>query len=238
MKTNNIIVYLLCCSSCHKDELTSFKSNDAINFTSENFTYSFLGNNTGEYIQEIPVRVIGNAKDYDRYFQIEVLNDSLTTASNNQYDVLEGIVKAGEFKGKLYVKIFNSDELNEESVGIHMKISNSDDFTKGNIESSYFNLVWTNKVVVPNWRYYSFFFTRVASTSAYRAVVASTGLTTFTLQDYRALGPTGAQALGTQFGDYVKQWNLDNPDNPLRHDDGTQAGELIEPLYYTKSLFD
>lgn len=45
MKTNNIIVYLLCCllwfSSCHKDELTSFKSNDAINFTSENFTYSF-----------------------------------------------------------------------------------------------------------------------------------------------------------------------------------------------------
>lgn len=37
-----------------------------------------------------------------------------------------------------------------------MKISNSDDFTKGNIESSYFNLVWTNKVVVPNWRYYSF----------------------------------------------------------------------------------
>lgn len=46
MKTNNIIVYLLCCllwfSSCHKDELTSFKSNDAINFLKREFYVLFF----------------------------------------------------------------------------------------------------------------------------------------------------------------------------------------------------
>ncbi len=224
--------------SCEKEEIMSFQADDAVNFQDESITYSFLTNPEEEYIQEIEVRIMGVAKDYDRYFEVEIIDDELTTAQADQFEIIGGVVKANEYTGTLSIKVYNSSELADEEISLHLRLSDSQDFKKGNIESSEFLLTWTDKVVVPNWRWYSYFFTRVPSTEAYRAVVASTGLVQFEISDYLALGPTGAEAMGTQFGDYVKQWNKDNPDNPLRHDDGPLAGELIEPIYYTKSKFD
>jgi hypothetical protein len=114
----------------------------------------------------------------------------------------------------------------------------SADFEVGTVEANQFVLKWTDQVIVPAWTFYRFFFTSQPSTAAYRAIVESTGITQFTIQDYLAVGPAGAEALGRVFGDYVKEHNLQNPDNPLRHDDGPLEGELIEPIYYTQSKYD
>ncbi|MCF4100779.1 DUF4843 domain-containing protein [Gillisia sp. M10.2A] len=236
---------ILLTTACEKDEITSFEAKPAVNFTvvSENDykynkRYSFLGNTDGEFLMEIPVRIMGNSTNYDRYFNVEIIQDSLSTASENLYEIQKGVVKAGEFDGKLYIIVYNSEELKNEEASLHLRFTNSDDFQAGNKEAVEYTVIWTDKVIVPNWRWYSYFFTRTSSTAAYRAVVESTGYTDFTLNDYRALGPTGAQAVGTQFGDYVKQYNLDHPDAPLLHDDGDMAGEEIVPLYYTHSLYD
>jgi len=232
------LVGTLLFTSCAKQDIMPFQANSAVNFINKTTEYSFLGNPEDEHIQEIEVRIMGDATDSDRRFNVEVIQDSLTTASAQQYEIMEGIVKAGEFKGKLYVKLLKSPALDHDKVSLHLRISNSDDFKKGNTESVDFTVFWTNKVIVPAWTYYRYFFTAKASTAAYRAIVESTGVKTFTVQDYIAVGPTGAQALGTQFGDYVMQWNKDNPDNPLRHDDGDLAGQEIVPIYYTHSKFD
>ncbi|ARS36008.1 DUF4843 domain-containing protein [Pontibacter actiniarum] len=225
-------------TSCTKEEIMPFQAEPAVHFASESVEYTFLGNPEGAYVQEVDVTVLGNKAAYDRQVNVEVMSDSLTTASPGQYELLGGVVKAGEFTGKLRVKLFNSEQLDTVKVMLHLRIAESEDFRKGNRESVDMTLAWTNKVIVPSWSYYRYFFTAKASTAAYRAIVEATGVTTFTASDYRALGATGAQALGTKFGDYVKQWNLDNPGNPLRHDDGELAGEEIVPMYYTHSKFD
>ena len=233
-----LIILLMVSTACEKDEITSFEAQSAVNFVEEDTEYSFLGNTTGEYIIEVPVRIIGDSTDHDRFFQVAIINDSLTTATDDLFEIQEGVVKAGKFEGTLYVKVFNDEKLNTEKASLHLEIASSEDFRTGNVESNRFRIAWTNQVIVPSWRWYSYFFTRTPSTAAYRAVVESTGLTTFTIQDYLKLGPTGAQAMGTQFGDYVKQYNLDHPGEPLLHDDGEKAGEEIVPLYYTKSKYD
>ena len=240
-----MLVSVVIFNSCEKDEIMSFEGEPAVNFSSVDIydpvyeeEYSFLTNPEDEHIHEIQVQIMGDAVDHDRTFEVEVINDSLTTANEDQYEILEGTIPAGEFTGTLYIKLFNSPELADKSVSLHLKIIDSQDFQSGNVESDEFVISWTNQVVVPDWRWYRYFFTRVPSTAAYRAIVESTGLVDFTISDYLSLGTAGATAMGTKFGDYVMEYNLQHPNDPLRHDDGPSEGELIEPLYYTHSKYD
>lgn len=236
-----ILIALVIFNACEKDEIMSYEGEPALNFTSVDISdpvyekeYSFLTNPETEYIYEVKVQIMGNTVDHDRSFEVEVINDSLTTASPEQYEILEGIVPAGEFTGTLYIRLKRSPELDNKSVSVHLKIVDSPDFQSGNAASDEFVLSWTNKVVIPDWRWYRYFFTRVPSTAAYRIIVQTTGLEEITSADLRTYGIPGLTALGTKFGDYVMDYNEEHPDNPLRHDDGPNAGELIVPLYYTQ----
>lgn len=233
-----LALMLLIVVACEEEQITSFEDYSAVNFVTKSVEYSFLGNVEGEFIQEANVRIMGNAKDYDRLFKVEVINDSLTTASTNQFEIIDGIVYSGEFTGALRVKVLNSAALDSTKVSIHLKIVDTEDFNKGNLETNELVITWSNKIVVPVWSYFKYFFSSTSSTSCYRAIVEATGYTKFTSTEYGAVGGDGAIAIGTAFGNYVKQWNLDHPNNHLKHDDGTKAGEDIIPLYYTKSLYD
>lgn len=243
MKNNKFLpmvfaLFALMFTACDQEENGSFEALPAVNFVDDAAEYSFLGNPEEFHLHEAEVRIIGEAVDYDRHFEVEVVQDEFTTASTAQYEILEGVVPAGEYSGKLSIRLLKSPELDNKKVSLHLKLVASEDFKTGNIETDDYVVAWTNQVVVPAWRWYSFFFTRTASTAAYRAVVESTGLVKFEISDYLALGPVGAEALGTKFGDYVKQYNLDHPGAPLLHDDGPGAGTPIVPLYYTRSKYD
>lgn len=226
-------------AACKKDEISSFSAEPAVNFSSTlPIQYSFLGNPEKEYTQEIAVKIIGNAVNHDRKFNAAVVNDAATTAISSQYRIVGGLVKAGEYTGKLSVVLINSEALNTSTVNLKVKLIDSEEFKAGNVETSEFTVGWTNQIIVPAWTYYRFFFTSVASNNAYRIIVETTGIKTLTAAQYVALGAVGAQAMGTKFGDYVKQWNKDHPAEHLKHDTGTQIGQDIVPLYYTKSKYD
>lgn len=216
--------------SCEKDEIDNFSEKPAINFSKDSIQYSFIQEVSDEHILEVPVAIIGNAADYDRYFDVEVLDDELTTATSDLYEIIEGKISAGEFSGNLLVKLKKSPILDDTSVSIHIASITSEDFVAGNIEANKTKIIWTNKIVIPAWRYFGFFFTRYPSSAAYRVFLATTGLTDFSLTEYRAVGPTGAQALGKAFGDYIRQYEIDNG-KPLLHDDGDHVGEVIVPIY-------
>lgn len=243
MRKLNCILYLalvvnLLLASCKKDEIPSYKGVPSINFVGTTFNYSFLGNAQNEYVAEIDVNIMGDAADHDRHFNAVAVIDSVTTAKPNQYQIIGGLVKAGAYKGKLSVKVFNSTELNTAKVDLKLKLSDSEDFKAGNIETNQFVVGWTNQIIVPAWTYYRYFFTTAGSENAYRIIVQTTGLKTLTVAEYRALGQVAAETLGTAFGDYVKQWNKDHPNDRLKHDSGTLKGQDIVPLYYTHSKFD
>ncbi|WP_010133980.1 DUF4843 domain-containing protein [Ochrovirga pacifica] len=230
--------------ACAKDEIEAFKGADGVTFLPQSetkqyqSTYSFLGNETGEYLQEVQVQVIGQAAEIDRYFRVVPVLGDETTADESLYEIVEGVVKANEYSGVLKVKLRNATTLANQTVSLQLQLEDSDDFSAGVVETNKFTLSWTDQIVVPAWTYIRFFFTPVASTAAYRVFVTSTGLMEFGRTEYIQVGSAGAVALGTKFGDYIKQWNLDHPDNPLLHDDGSLAGQPIVPRYYTKSKYD
>lgn len=247
MKIKPIVIFKLFLAmavfaACKKSEIPTFSGLPAINFdkiaNANSVTYSFMANPDDSFIQEVPVIIMGDTSNKDRTFQVEVVNDSNTTASPSLYEILDGVVEKGQIKGKLLVKLKKSVALDTTTVSLKLKMKDSEDFKAGNIETSEFIIRWTNKVVVPSWSYFRYFFTTAGSTAAYRIIVQTTGLTTLTAQQYGAIGQAGVIAYATKFGDYIKQWNKDHPDDILVHDDGTQKGKEIVPLYYTHSKFD
>lgn len=241
MKIKRTFLYILLSGAavgCTKDEPAAFEAKAAVNFIGKSVEYTFMSNPQNEYIQEVPVRIIGDTTSYDRYFKAVVIKDTSTTAADGQYEVLRGVVKRGQFTGVLPLKLRNAPALSTSRIAVKLQLSDTTDFQAGNVESNQFVVGWTNKVVVPSWTYYRYFFTSVASTAAYRLIVQTTGLTTLTASQYVQLGQVGAEALGTRFGDYVKQWNKEHPGDPLKHDDGTQAGKEIVPLYYSREKYN
>lgn len=238
-----VMLLLIACTSCKKKELNTFSGEAGVYFKYGNnlalIEYSFLGNPNSEAIVKVPVQVMGDKANVDRQFKVEVVKDTNTTATDNMYQIVEAVIKAGKMTDSLRIKLFNVPELTTKKVQIKLRLMAGGDFRVGGaIEADTFIVSWSNKVVVPSWTYFRFFFTTAGSTAAYRLVVQTTGLLTLTVQQYSALGPVGAQSLGTQFGDYVKQWNKDHPSEKLKHDDGTLAGQDMVPLYYTKSKYD
>ena len=234
-----IVMIGIVLQGCKKKDITGFSATPAVNFTTATTVYSFMSNPQPEYVQEIEVRVMGDSANVDRTFSAEVVNDPTTTAIPTQYEIIGGVVKKGSFTGKLSVKVKNSAELTSKEVFVKLKLVDGNDFKAGNKEANTFLLGWTNKIVVPaTWTYYNIFFA-TKSTAVYRLILQTTGIASLTAAQYSAMGgEAAAVAAGTKFGDYVKQYNLDHPNAPLKHDDGTAAGQIIAPKYYTRSKYN
>lgn len=233
-----IAVLFISFFSCEKDEIMSYEGGFAINFLEDSTNYSFLANDDPYYIQEIKVRISGDTTDYERYFNVSVISDDFSQASTDRYEIVDGIIPAGEIEGILKIKLFSIKELPDTTFAINLKIEDTETFKVGNIENSTFKLKWTNKVVVPSWGYFKYFMCRTASTSCYLAILKSTGMTKFGRSELTQIGMEGAKVMGIKFGDYVKKWNLEHPNKKLVHSDGSKQGEEIVPLYYSKHLYD
>lgn len=235
-------------AGCEKETLTQFDSAPAVNFdiismpggpASYSTEYSFLVNPDPEYIQEIAVSIMGVAVDRERYFNVEIVDDEVTTATSDQYQIIGGTVAAGAYNGKLAIKLIKTPDLQEKTVYLKLRIVASEDFKVGNPESAEFVLGWTDRAVPPAINVYvRTFFIANWSTQAYRIFTQTTGMLNFLVADYQRLGEAGTIALSTQFGDYIKQWNLDNPDDILVHDDGPLVGQPINPIHYTRSKYN
>ncbi|MGI0107026.1 DUF4843 domain-containing protein [Salinimicrobium sp. WS361] len=217
--------------SCERDEIGAFEAEPAVNFVNDSIQYSFVQNPSNEYLLEVPVNILGNSSAVDRYFDVQIIDDSLTTANPELYEIIEAKVPAGAFSGNLIIKLKKSPVLDDTSVSLHVTLVESDDFSTGILEASSTKIIWSNKIIIPAWTYFRYFFTSYPSTKAYRIFIEVTGMTTFSINDYRDLGATGAQALGKAYGDYIRAYNAEHPDAPLVHDDGPNEGEPIIPVY-------
>lgn len=219
-------------NGCEQTNVSSFdpESFAAVNFQTDSLSYSFLENSGDSYEQEVPVQLMGDSTNADREFSVEVINDSLTTAEPSDYEIQGGVIPAGSFEGTLTITLYNSEKLKDSEVSLHLRIIDSEILEAGNEESNDFVMYWTDKVIVPSWTFYSFFFCPNPSTTAYRAIVESTGVTKFDLQDYLEIGSTGAEALGREFANYVEEYNATH-EEPLTHEDGPAEGQPVQPIY-------
>lgn len=244
-----VVSFCMLFSACEKETLTQFDSPPAVNFDivlgqgtgfrTYTSSYTFLINPDDEHIHEVDVSIMGVAADYDRYFNVEVVADSNTTAAPGDYEIIGGVVPAGEYKGKLKIRLFKTPELQIETKSLKVRLVDSDDFRVGNREASEFTVSWTNRAVPPAINVYVRTFVIANwSTKAYSIFTQTTGRLNILAADYSSMGEAGVIALATKFGDYIKQWNLDHPNDPLIHDDGPLVGQPINPINYTRSKYN
>lgn len=222
---------------CEKSEPASFSATPAVVFdyiqsVGNRKTFSFLGSSSSVGVIKIPVIINGFPEDRDRSFAVEVVTDTITDAKVSDYMIEQGIISAGKLKDTLIVKVNKTAELDTKVLNLYLKIKENEEFKPGIIERQYYQIAWSNQAIMPTWgTYFRTFFSAAGSTKAYRIFVETTGLTNFTVTEFRAYQQVGAEVLGKKFGDYIRAWNTTNPNDILKHDDGTLKGQPIVPRY-------
>ena len=236
--------------SCEENELMSLQADGAVNFVNKSNMFSFIECTEDTYLYEADITIMGNVADFDRSVKVEAVLDSITSATPDQYEVQGGLIKANENTGKISVLLKNDPILENETVSLKVKIVDSDDILAGNVEAIEHTISWNDQIEMPSsWWYFTYFYSKKHSPACLKVIYQVTGIKD--LSNYskvREIGMTKVQALAVKFGDYVKQYNLDHPDEPLRHsgnyeglygkEAGLYEGDLIEPVLYTKSKYD
>lgn len=225
---------------CGKDEIALYDEYPSVYFNGSSVTYSFIEKpDAMEDTVKLPVLITGLPAETDRIFKIAVVTDTNTTATPEQYELLDGTVKAHEYIGNVAVVLRNYSFLDSTELKVKVKVVDSEDFKAGFVQSMYYIIHWTAQLQPPsNWNYLKTYFGEY-STRYYKFIIAATGRSSF---PYRIINPeTGeyywkttaeVEAYSFIIRDSLDKYNADKSHPVLMHDDGKKAGEPVEiPTY-------
>lgn len=190
IKQYAILLIIICMGlySCSKSDIMYYEGGNALHFMKLRQGLSFMTNMEAEKdTMQIKVLLVGNPVDRDREFAVEVVSDSITTATSDQYRVIKAVVPANDTIGTLVLEVCNPKFLgiNESTLVLKLAVKDNENFKVGGwLNYSAIILTWTTDLVQPEtWRAMRFFFTSKYSSNVYRAIIASTGLTEFWYYD-------------------------------------------------------
>jgi hypothetical protein len=230
-------VITLMLSSCKKEEIKVYQDDAGVYFTTPTYSYSFTENiGATTKLIYLPVKLSGNVKDYDRTFKIEAVNDSVTTATSDLYEIQQGILPKNSFEGKVAVLLKRNTTVDTSIVNLKVKLVGSDNLDP--LLAPNVVISWTGKIIQPvNWSSLRFYFGTPFSTGWYTFMLEAAGVTFFpytTNATLKASDPafwwwgTGQiYAYGTKVRDALNKYNLAHPGNELKHNDGPNAGQLV-----------
>lgn len=199
-------------------------------------SYSFIKNPMADWDEyQLPVNVIGMVSNKDRKVSVKVVEEG-TTAPEDAYEILEGVIPAGEREGFVRIKIANTAELQTTSYQLKVMLQETEDFKLGPKGYLTAMLMWNNNLPAPtnsNLKrsynmlvYSSLAFTSTSlnnySTSAHMAIVDALGW-----NDWGNAEVHGSQANGA---------NLDNYYDYLPRYTWIYTGDLYKA--YAKKLDD
>ncbi|MDR1273449.1 MAG: DUF4843 domain-containing protein [Odoribacteraceae bacterium] len=228
-------------NGCEQEGIMQYEGGAGLFFTAHAQDLSFMAKlNAEKDTMAVYVHLMGNPVDYDRPISVEVVNDTNTTATPEQYRVLEGAkVLANDTCGWVRVEVKNPDLLNisTKMLSLRIRLVENEYFKIGGfLTYDVIKLTWTMDIVQPQtWNAIQVFCTRTYSSNAYRAVIASTGLLEFwyfyydPVTGYR-MDQYEASVYGKQFSDWIREYNATH-DDVYRHDDGPAAGTQVIPIY-------
>ena len=242
--------YVLFCSGiilllfgCEKSDIMLYEQHPAIYFEQETYSYSFLEDPDAENKTiRLLCDISGSQVDYDRKFDVRVSSiDSLTTAEPDQYRLGEGVVKANDYAGHFEVEVFKDQRLDDSVYQLALEIVPNDDFPEVRLNQKTLILSFTNKVIQPaNWNKLRWYFGTGAkdyfSTAWWKFICSVTGMTSLPFNDSDPDKETWWMTMeeliahATRVHLALIKYNADpnNPDRPLKHDDGPYAGQPIE----------
>ena len=234
--------------ACEQEDIMYYEGGNAVHFIKTSQEFSFLTQLDAESaILQVPVRLVGNVPEEAITFSVEVVNDAeYTTATADQYSILETVIPAGEVQGYISLEVKNPEKLNLDTKTLHLRlklVSNEAIKAGGWMDYLVVDVLWSSDVVKPKtWggmRWFLLNDYKEYSSNLYRAYIAATGCT----EMYYSLGGLHDPELGRywtqeecfvkakQFGDWIRKWNEEHAPEVYCHDDGDFAGQPIVPQF-------
>lgn len=134
-----LLATMIFMAACKKEELKSFEIKPAITFYkagieegADSLTVSFAVK-TDVVVKdtvELPIRIVGQVSDRDRSVLVKV-DAEKTTASSDAYEIMPGLIPAGEHAGLLKIVLTRSAALKQKEARLWITLSQSDDFQVG-----------------------------------------------------------------------------------------------------------
>lgn len=234
-------------SSCDKAGTTLYEQSPTIYFGENSRSYTFVENidrlEIGFDTLKIPVQISGIAMDYDRKVKAEVVkSDTLNTAEEKMYEVLDGYVEKNLYKGYVPVRINYVSELDDSVYVIRLRLVSNEDFTGVDLSGFTISISITNKLTQPsNWNRLKSFFGPY-SESWYRFILKETELSSIPYWSPKGSADPNnpdpekwtmtrdeASAYAAKVKIALNNYNNDpkNPDRPLKHQDGPEKGKPV-----------
>lgn len=106
-----------------------------------------------DMIIKVPINIIGVAADHDRQYKIEIVADE-TTATDADWDkssVATTVIKKGELRDSLYVRIFRSEATETQFRQIVLRIVPNEEFKAGFSNQLKMKVSFTSILTPPDW---------------------------------------------------------------------------------------
>jgi len=222
-------------SACQKEEIMVYQDDPGVYFTSTTYPYSFTGD-IGAQTKSInlPVKISGMLKDYDRHFNVEAVFDANTTVTSDLFEIKQGIVPKNSVDGAVTVVLKRNTTVDTSVVALKLKLIFSNDFTP--VMSQTILVTWTGKIIQPvNWKWLRWYFGTPFSTGWYTFILREAGVSslpydaTLSKTDPITWWMTSSQliAYALKVKEALIKYNAAHPGDELKHNDGTYVGQIV-----------
>ena len=224
--------------ACQKDEIDVYQVEDsAVNFVAQASTFSLRGNTEPTVIFEIPVELVGPTTPYDRQINVSIVDSEENTAVENQdFKILESVVKAGELSGYIKIEVKAFDEGVEE-LATTLRINPNEYFRAGYPSKIESKISWSENYARPAneqvWRAWFYFFCNGYSRELHRVIITVLGeeVETYTAwntsdETITTMSQIWWYAAANELRTYVATYDREHPDAPLMHSDDYESYTL------------
>jgi hypothetical protein len=230
-----LVGIILLVSACKKEEISSYTDDPGIYFTTSTYAYSFTEDIGAESKTiYLPVALSGNAKDVDRHFKIEVVNDTNTNVTSDLYEIQQGDLLKNSFNGRVAVVLKRNASVENSIVKLKVRLSESSEIKP--IMTQTVQISWTGKIIQPvNWNWLRFYFGTPFSANWYTFMLKEAGVKSFPYSgSLSKVDPitwwwTAAQvqAYALKVKEALIKYNVNHPDNELKYEDGPSKGQFV-----------
>lgn len=169
-------IFLLLCTafasfSCNNEDIDSYNTETsyiyfdvpyimnsdgtASNFREDSISYSFAldPEDVTSTTLKVVVKTIGTARDYDRPYNVEVINET-TTATSSEWDpnvINNRSIKAGELTDTIRIDVQRTQALEDEWKQVYLRIIPNEDFALGYGNLEEVKVSFSDILARPDW---------------------------------------------------------------------------------------
>lgn len=123
---------------------------NSIGIDSLTFSFALVPISQETYVFKVPVLLSGVAKDYDRKYNIEVVNE-LTTLPSEFFTLGESVISKGKYTDTLEVNVRKHDGLRSKVQQLALRFKANEEFGTGYMNNQIIRLQVTDILLQPNW---------------------------------------------------------------------------------------